>query len=399
MLPEGHPFSRSELKGKTIVITGAGGGIGLEAAKAMAWLGAKVFLPEISREKGRAAEQTINELSGGSNAEFYEIDLSDTGQIETMADYIETKYGCPDVLFHNAVFVEMGAVDAVPVSSWDKSYAVNFRAPLLLTQRFLPQMKRRNSGTVVFVPSSGAAPYMGAYEVFKTAQVELCNTLVGELEGYDVYAFSIGPGLVKTSTAQKSISLVVSMMGISEEEFYRMNEKHILGAEEAGLGFALSLLYAGRYHGQEIGSIQVLHDAGLTASEPHPAGEVSLQDREALKARLQNVCRVFEEQYDGWMKRNVFERQWVLRDFKKTVGLSCEQFRERLSGLGSLAAREAFQDIPGYRADLVKLKAYYEHQHKLLLGYEKNPEQLARHSAVLLGWIEELDSILSVLTP
>jgi NAD(P)-dependent dehydrogenase (short-subunit alcohol dehydrogenase family) len=67
-----------------------------------------------------------------------------------------------------------------------------------LLEKLLPGMLKRKSGTVVFVPSSGAAPYMGAYEVFKTAQVELCNTLAGELEGTGVITFSIGPGIVKT---------------------------------------------------------------------------------------------------------------------------------------------------------------------------------------------------------
>ena len=66
-----------------------------------------------------------------------------------------------DVLFNNATITAMGAVEEVPVADWDKSYADNFRAPLLLTQLFLPFMKNKNSGTLVFVSSSGAAPFMG----------------------------------------------------------------------------------------------------------------------------------------------------------------------------------------------------------------------------------------------
>ena len=152
------------------------------------------------------------------------------------------KYGCPDVLFNNATITAMGAVEDVPIANWDKSYAVNFRAPLLLTQLLLPLMKNKNSGTVVFVSSSGAAPFMGAYEVFKTAQVELCNTLFGELENTNINVYSIGPGLVKTETAMKGIEVVSSRFGMTTEEFYRMNERHILGVEEAGTGFALSVL-------------------------------------------------------------------------------------------------------------------------------------------------------------
>ena len=103
-------------------------------------------------------------------------------------------------------------------------------------------MKTKNSGTIVFVSSSGAAPFMGAYEVFKTAQVELCNTLYGELENTNINVYSIGPGLVKTETAMREIEVVSSHLGMTTEEFYEMNERHILGVEEAGTGFALSVL-------------------------------------------------------------------------------------------------------------------------------------------------------------
>lgn len=61
----------------------------------------------------------------------------------------------------------------------------------------------------------------------------------------------------------KGIAVISNMMGITTEEFYKMNENHILGVEEAGCGFALSVLLADKYNGQEIGSIQVLQAFGL----------------------------------------------------------------------------------------------------------------------------------------
>ena len=73
-----------------------------------------------------------------NSAEFYQIDLSDEKQIYSLVSYVIEKYGCLDVLFNNATITAMGAVEEVPVAVWDKSYAVNFRAPLLLTQLFLP---------------------------------------------------------------------------------------------------------------------------------------------------------------------------------------------------------------------------------------------------------------------
>ncbi|QGU96335.1 hypothetical protein GOM49_15635 [Clostridium bovifaecis] len=103
--------------------------------------------------------------------------------------------------------------------------------------------------------NNAAITAMGAYEVFKTTQVELCNTLFGELENTNIRVYTISPGLVKTETALKGIETVASHMGIATEEFYKMNEGHIIGIEDAGTGFAISVLMDDKYNGEEIGAI------------------------------------------------------------------------------------------------------------------------------------------------
>ena len=60
---------------------------------------------------------------------------------------------------------------------------------MALARKFLSAMIERKHGVFVCVSSSGAAPFMGAYEVFKTAQVELSNTISSEVDGTGVFAF------------------------------------------------------------------------------------------------------------------------------------------------------------------------------------------------------------------
>lgn len=392
MLLEKGKSLKNKLNGKVILLTGAGGGIGFEAAKAFVYMGANVVVAEVDNEKGVYAEQYLNSTFSGHLAYFYKIDLADEKQIISMYDYISREYGCPYVIFHNATITAMGAVEEVPLQIWDKSYAVNFRAPLLLTQLFLPAMKKRNSGIIVFVPSSGAAPYMGAYEVFKTAQVELCNTLSGELEKTNINTFSIGPGLVKTETAMNSIEAVSRMMGITTEEFYEMNESHILSAEEAGCGFALSVLLADKYDGQEIGSIQVLMDLGLLENKTDQSGK-NHKDYEEITPLVKEEIKTFKEQYNGWITRNIFERQWILRDFKKTVGISAEQFLNNMKNLELELEKKNCQILSTYSNDFEKLKQYYERQYKLLQGFEKDTDKLKKHSNTLNQWITDLTFI------
>jgi len=379
------------LKQKTVLLTGAGGGIGVEAALAFAAMGAHVILAEIDSVRGKRAEETVNAAYPASAA-FYEVDLSSDEQLRRMAQWISANYGTPDVLFHNATITKMGAVDQVDVSYWDKSYAVNLRAPLLLTQLFLPQMKARNSGSVAFVSSSGASPYMGAYEVFKTAQVELGNTLAMELEDTNVAAYTIGPGLVKTQTAMGAIEIVAASMGMTTDAFYEMNGSHILGADAAGLGFALSAAFAEQYRGQEIGCIQVLMDCGVYGQEPEESAATGVSDEQlACFGRIRDT---FLSQYDGWQRMNLFERQWVFRDFKKCMALSAEQAGDELRRLGDALSRNQAPSLQD-RAFLTKLRAYWEHQLQLLKGYEKNAAKLEENTRIITGWMNDIDSFLA----
>lgn len=394
--------NKSELKNsmtdKIILLTGAGGGIGFEAAKAFAYMGAKIIIAEISKEKGDFAENAINAIYDIPPVKFYHIDLADEKQIDSMVEYITKIYGCPDVILNNATITKMGAIDEVDSSFWDKSYAVNLKAPLLLTQKFLPLMKRRNSGTIIFVSSSGASPYMGAYEVFKTAQVELSNTLAMELENSNIYTFTIGPGLVKTETAMNGIEIVAKSMGISTDDFYAMNSQHILDAESAGVGFALSALNAKTYHGQEIGSIQVLMDYKLLENDgiSPQRQNIDLDDSSIriIQNYMTNVLKTFEEQYSGWRNMNIFERQWVLRDFKKAMSLSAEQALDKLRTINENTQSGNLAVVLTEKTFFIKLAEYWKRQIKLLQGYEKNKDKLNENTQIINGWIMDINNVL-----
>ncbi|MBR2226506.1 MAG: SDR family NAD(P)-dependent oxidoreductase, partial [Bacteroidales bacterium] len=284
------------------------------------------------------------------------------------------------IVFNNAAVLHLGAVGAIGSQDWDHGYRVNFKAPVLLVNCFLEEMKRRDSGTFVFVSSSGAAAYMGAYEIFKTAQGELAGTLAQELEGTGIRSYTIGPGLVKTETAKKSIAVVAAKMNLSEDAFYEMNKDHIISVEDAALGFALSVLHADEYNGQEIGSLQVLN--GLA---PKDAAAVRV-DAETFG----RVVRTFGEQYKGWKERNIFERQWVLRDFRKCVGRPADEVQARMQELAQSGGLLTADD----RGLLEALVRYWRHQDQLLQSFEKDPRKRQEYSRTIHGWISDLQSLL-----
>lgn len=398
MLLEKMNAYKNCLSGKTVLITGAGGGIGYEAARVLAFMGANVVIAEINTQKAQSAAKRINSEAGEDKALAYPIDIADEKQVDALYACLKERYGFVDAVFNNATITPLGAVDELSIADWDASYAVNLRGPVMLVQKFLPDMKQRNTGTIIFVPSSGAAPYMGAYETFKTAQVEVSNTLSAELETTGICVFSIGPGLVKTDTAQNAIKKIAGQMNVSIDAFYEMNAKHILDAESAGLGFALAVAKAKDYVGQEVSAIQVLLASGMIEDEDTAKPEaLSAADAAALETLIKSVINTFGEQYRGWLGRNVFERQWVLRDFKKMVKQAADEFKFALEGTARLLGPEGTGRLRQQKELFVRLKSYYQHQYDMLQGYEKNAARLEENSRIMRGWMDELSQIIGLL--
>lgn len=390
MLIQKANIEQDVLQGANILLTGGAGGIGFETARALSFLGANVIIADIDKKKGRYAEKIINQETNSKRVLFYYIDITNQTEINRLYKFVEKRYSFLDIIINNATITPVGAVDKTVIADWDKSYSVNLKAPVMLIQKFLPQMKAKNRGTIVFVSSSGASPYLGAYEVLKTAQVELCNTLTYELENFAINTFTISPGLVQTETAQKAIEIVSKNMNVSINDFYAMNKNFILDSESAGVGFALSVLKATDYNGQEIGAIQVLTEFGLVKPQIKTKPPAGITEK---KQYLRNIIQTFEEQYSGWQSMNVFQKQWVLRDFKKTTGLTADQTLDKLKVIEKNI--ENLQDVSEELPFFGKLKEYWQRQLKLLQGFEKDKEKLERNTQIILSWIDDIENFLA----
>lgn len=397
MILEKNNYDRHALQNKVVLITGGGGGIGVEASRAFAYMGAHVIIAEIDANRGKQAQKLINEQNLNGTVDFFQIDITDEKQIDQLFRYIMDKYARLDVLINNAAFVPMGAIDTVSISDWDLSYAVNLRAPVLLTKKFLSSM-RDTGGTIVFVPSAAPTPYMSAYEIFKTAQVEFCNTLCEEVDGTGIIAYAIAPGFVKTDTAVKAVEIVATSLGITTEDFYKSLEELITDAEIAGVGYAVSVVNAKQYNGKEIMSYQVLMESGFISGDKEKSNSVHAPlDFDHLSFLFQTIADVFFDQYQNWQTKKMFQKQFILSDFKKQMGLPAESFKVQLEALQSQIQNKEWDNFIDSKKMFTKWRCFYEHQIKLLQGYEKNTTQLANDTELLNSWIDNLQEIINVL--
>jgi len=139
---------------KTILITGATDGIGLEAAKKLASLGNTILLHGRNSAKLEGVEKTLSALSGGGQVESYVADLSSMADVEALAKAVAEKHISLDVLINNAGVFKLA--QPIMPNGMDLRFVVNTIAPYLLTQRLLPLMDA--SGRVINLSSAAQAP-------------------------------------------------------------------------------------------------------------------------------------------------------------------------------------------------------------------------------------------------
>jgi hypothetical protein len=250
---------------------------------------------------------------------------------------------------------------------------------------------------------------MGAYEVFKTAQVELANTVAAELENTGVYAFTIGPGISMTRGFIEGGGKVASLMGMSLKQLFELNKNAQITPEEAGAGFATAVAFAKKYHGQEISSIQVLREAGIPMANQEQTELVEQKSNQPPTAQsavsgenmdtdglYRAVVKTYIEQSGAWKSRNLFERQWISRDFKKTTGMSIDEMQATLKNLGITLKNGT--STTDFAEPLNKLVDYFEHQKDLLKGFEKIDKKQKENALVIDGWITEVKALLQALS-
>lgn len=202
--PADYKAPKNLLRDKVILVTGAGSGIGRQAALSFAEYGAEVILSGRNQQK---LESCYDEIvaSGHKEPALYTVDLhcAEEQPYLELAGTIEQTFGRLDGLLHNASLLgERKAIENQSVSSWLEVQQVNLNGGFLLTKSLLPLLRQTENASVVFTSSSvgrkGRA-YWGAYAVSKFATEGLMQVLADELENTStIRVNSINPGATNT---------------------------------------------------------------------------------------------------------------------------------------------------------------------------------------------------------
>ncbi|KAK2049810.1 short chain dehydrogenase [Colletotrichum somersetense] len=196
--------SRPELTaaGKTIVVVGAGSGIGRETALAFASAGAaRVIL--LARSEAAVA-QTAASLPSSAQSEVHAVDITNEEALTKVA----AAAGQWDVLVLTAGYVSSpSSVAASATDEWWQSFETNTKGTYLVTKAFLPTANPSHAAVVAFTTGTTALPAvalpgLSAYMASKLAQTKIIEFLAAE--NPNLFAVTLHPGMVETDLFKKS---------------------------------------------------------------------------------------------------------------------------------------------------------------------------------------------------
>jgi NAD(P)-dependent dehydrogenase (short-subunit alcohol dehydrogenase family) len=198
------------LQDKVAIITGAGSGIGREAALIFAREGARIAVGDLNEEGGR---QTVADVTAqGGEALYVPADVSKAASMENLVRETEAHFGKLDVIFNNAgIFPDAdGSVLDTPEEVWDLVMNVNLKGVFLGCKYAIPALIRAGGGCIInsasFVALIGAATSQIAYTASKGGVLSMTREIAVEFARQNIRANALCPGPVFTPLMQSILS-------------------------------------------------------------------------------------------------------------------------------------------------------------------------------------------------
>jgi len=187
------------LKGKLVVVTGGGSGIGAGFTEGFARQGARVVFLDIAEDESLALERSLSGLSPAPV--FHRCDLTDVEALKTCLAQVIAEHGAVDVLVNNAANDDRHALAEVTPDYWDDRINVNLRHLFFAAQAVAPGMRARGAGVILNLGSISwhlGLPDLSLYETAKAGIEGMTRALARELGGDGVRVVCIVPGNVQT---------------------------------------------------------------------------------------------------------------------------------------------------------------------------------------------------------
>ena len=199
-----NPTRYHSLKGRLVVLTGGGSGIGAALTEGFARQGAQVVFLDIGDEAGEALAHNLADLDPAPV--YRHCDLTDLDALHASFEEIQARFGAVDVLINNAANDDRHAIADVTPDYWDDRMAVNLRHKYFATRAVADGMKKKGAGVVINLGSISwhlGLPDLSVYQTAKAAIEGMTRALARELGPDGIRVACIVPGNVKTRRQEK----------------------------------------------------------------------------------------------------------------------------------------------------------------------------------------------------
>ena len=242
--------SKAEFEGKTVVVTGAGGGLGSAIVTLMAERGARVV----------GCDQSDEALASPQLASRHVFNLLDRASIEAAVTAILDKDGVPDILINNAGWTRAETLPALNSDKIEHELDLNLTGVMTFADPLVKAMAKNGSGSVVFISSVNAIAHFGnpAYAAAKAGINAYAKSIAVELGRSGLRANVVCPGSIRTAAWDHRLAKDPEILG-KLQRLYPLGR--IVNAAE--VAEAVAFLASDRASG--ITGVVMPVDAGLTA--------------------------------------------------------------------------------------------------------------------------------------
>ena len=202
---------------RTVLVTGAGSGIGRAIALAFAEMGARVAAADLDESAALATAGTA-----GDGAMAVQADVGDVAEIDRMVSTVAAEFGHLDVMVNNAGVTRGAYIMDITEDDWDRMHRINAKGVFFCLQRAAREMIPRREGRIINIASIAGRGFPGtsnaAYAASKGAVISLTKTAAQQLARHNLNVNSICPGVTMTELVSRLVSQRAAQRGVSVDE-------------------------------------------------------------------------------------------------------------------------------------------------------------------------------------
>jgi len=194
-----------DLTGKTALVTGGNGGIGLAMARGLAQAGAHVVMAGRDAEKSSAAVRELRSI--GASVDAIEADVSNEGAVTELFEELLRRHQALHILVNNAGTSIRRAPQDLSLADWQTVLDTNLTSAFLCSKAAYEPMKRAGGGKLINIGSMLSifgAPYASAYGASKGGVVQFTRSLATAWAADNIQANAVLPGWIDTALTRKA---------------------------------------------------------------------------------------------------------------------------------------------------------------------------------------------------